>query len=209
MNVCKVVCMIAGILRPVLVVCCPTGMESVVEGSAAMSTFSQKREGKLASCPCLSICRQLIAHPSACFTEIATLSMLAVQQLIVSIPVVECRCRLQMLLAALNLLHETLKTQEGGGRRRQAAESAVTKLIEKFGSSLLDQGVGAQTGNVASSQQGIWQQVRHLRPSELLSRNSCTCVPLCCSDFNHNRPLIRSGTHSGPHDVCRGKRHAL
>ena len=209
MNVCKVVCMIAGILRPVLVACYPTGMESVVERSAATSSFSQKREDKLASCPCLGIYRHLIAHPSACFKEIATVSMLAVQRLIVSIPVVECRCRLQMLLAALNLLHKTLKTQEGGGRRRQAAESAVTKLIEKFDSSLLDQGAGAQTGNVASSQQGNWQQVRHLHPSELLSRKSCTYVPLCCSDFNHHRPLIMSGTNSGPHDVCRGKRHAL
>lgn len=44
-----------------------------------------------------------------------------------------------MLLASLIILRETLKTQEGGGCRRQAAESAVTKLIERFGSSLVDQ----------------------------------------------------------------------
>ena len=73
-----------------------------------------------------------------------------------------CRCRLQMLLAALNLLHERLKTQEGSTRRRQAAAGAVTKLIEKFGGSLVDQGASGQTGTPPSAQQGNWQQVQLL-----------------------------------------------
>ena len=67
-----------------------------------------------------------------------------------------------MLLAALNLLHERLKAQEGSTRRRQAAAGAVTKLIEKFGGSLVDQGASGQTGMPPSAQQGNWQQVQLL-----------------------------------------------
>lgn len=64
-----------------------------------------------------------------------------------------------MLLAALNLLHEKLKGQEGGTRRRQVAESAVTKLIEKLGSCLIHEGTSAST---ESSVAANWQQVSTL-----------------------------------------------
>ena len=77
-----------------------------------------------------------------------------------------CRCRLQMLLAALNLLHERLKTQEGSTRRRQAAAGAVTKLIEKFGGSLVDRGASGQTGTPPLAQQGNWQQVQLSLPPD-------------------------------------------
>ena len=92
-----------------------------------------------------------------------------------TIALVHCRCRLQMLLAALNLLHETLKSQEGGGRRRQAAESAVTKIIEKFGNSLVDQGAGLQSAAAASPQQGNWQQAR---PEQHKSCSCFDCIPI-------------------------------
>lgn len=70
-----------------------------------------------------------------------------------------CRCRLQMLLAALNLLRERLKTQEGSGRRQQVAQSAVTKLVETLGSSLVQEGASAQTDTLDAAEHGNWQQV--------------------------------------------------